>query len=419
MRVTREKLYEEIWAEPMIKVAARYGVSSHFLARLCTRLHVPRPPPGYWVQLEADKASPRPALPAARQGEDLEWSRDEQTPRVPRALPKPPARGRPARRHRARQDAWRHELVAGAKEHFEAAKVSDAGYMRPSKKRLVDLYVTNATLDRALEVANTLFLKLDARGHRVMFAPVDQPLTRPDVDERADPGDRPHHNFERWRPHRATVVYVGTVAIGLTIFELSEQMEARYRNGTWVRISDIPPPAARDRGTLSVDSASTYPRDLPSGRLCLRASSPYAQAAWETQWRENKAADLASKVPAIVRELESAAATIAELVAEGQRKAAIEREQWEAQEAKWRAEELERQRVQNTKKSREDLLAIIEAWGLAKQTENFFADAEKRAAGLEVEERDKLIERLRRGRVLVGSIDALERFGAWKAPEEL
>ena len=34
MSVSREKLYEEVWAEPMLKVGARYGVSSSFLARV-------------------------------------------------------------------------------------------------------------------------------------------------------------------------------------------------------------------------------------------------------------------------------------------------------------------------------------------------------------------------------------------------
>lgn len=47
MAVTRETLYEEVWAEPMTKVAARYGVSSSFLARVCERLNVPRPSRGY------------------------------------------------------------------------------------------------------------------------------------------------------------------------------------------------------------------------------------------------------------------------------------------------------------------------------------------------------------------------------------
>lgn len=57
MTVAREKLFEENWAEPMTKVAARYDVSSSFLARVCERLGVPRPPRGYWEQLRVGKAA--------------------------------------------------------------------------------------------------------------------------------------------------------------------------------------------------------------------------------------------------------------------------------------------------------------------------------------------------------------------------
>jgi hypothetical protein len=35
MGVPREKLFEEIWAEPMTAVATRYNVSSSYLARIC------------------------------------------------------------------------------------------------------------------------------------------------------------------------------------------------------------------------------------------------------------------------------------------------------------------------------------------------------------------------------------------------
>jgi hypothetical protein len=38
MTVTREKLFEEVWAEPMTKVSARYNVSSSYLARVCQRM---------------------------------------------------------------------------------------------------------------------------------------------------------------------------------------------------------------------------------------------------------------------------------------------------------------------------------------------------------------------------------------------
>jgi len=52
MPLTREQLYTLVWAEPMIKVVARYGVSSSYMARVCTLLNVPRPERGYWAKLE-------------------------------------------------------------------------------------------------------------------------------------------------------------------------------------------------------------------------------------------------------------------------------------------------------------------------------------------------------------------------------
>lgn len=34
--INRETLYERVWSEPMLKVAARFGVSSSYMARVCT-----------------------------------------------------------------------------------------------------------------------------------------------------------------------------------------------------------------------------------------------------------------------------------------------------------------------------------------------------------------------------------------------
>ena len=38
MSLTREQLFEELWSEPALKVAARHGVSSSYLARVCDAL---------------------------------------------------------------------------------------------------------------------------------------------------------------------------------------------------------------------------------------------------------------------------------------------------------------------------------------------------------------------------------------------
>ena len=87
--LTREALYDLVWSEPMLKVAARFGVSSSYMARVCTLLYVPRPD--------------------------------------------------------------RHPLTADAKPLFEAGRLSySAGYLRPAKRLLVDLAVTKTGLDKAL-----------------------------------------------------------------------------------------------------------------------------------------------------------------------------------------------------------------------------------------------------------------------------
>jgi len=63
-RYPRERIYEEIWAEPMIKVAKRYNVSDVALAKVCRKLNIPRPGRGYWEKKAAGKpVSKRPALP--------------------------------------------------------------------------------------------------------------------------------------------------------------------------------------------------------------------------------------------------------------------------------------------------------------------------------------------------------------------
>ena len=76
MSVTRETLYNEVWAEPMTTVAARYTVSSSFLARVCERLGVPRPPRGYWAQLQVGKGraqSAKSADLAAKRRKIVAW----------------------------------------------------------------------------------------------------------------------------------------------------------------------------------------------------------------------------------------------------------------------------------------------------------------------------------------------------------
>jgi hypothetical protein len=430
MRVNREKLYEEVWDEPMTKVAVRYRVSSNFLARVCDRLRVPKPPRGYWARLAAGEAMERPDLPAALPGDETEWVREpawmqrrvaeeRQRRDVPQRAQVRPKRK--VRRPRSARPAM-HELLVGARAHFESAPVPresyfdrpGAEYLRPNKKLLLDLFVSKTTLDAGLLLANELFLSLEDRGHRVLIAPQGGPCRRPEVDERKEGG--PERYGGSWRPVRPTVVFIGEVAIGLTIYEQSEEVEMRWVKDKLVRASEVPLP--RGRSAESVPDWSRTKRHLPSGQFCIRASSPYQLAGWEKKWTEEKPGTLSGKISRIVLELEEAAPVIAKLVNEAAAKAEVEQRKWEEDCRRREIEEAERRRVQNIKDATADLHAVIEQYRVKVGIEAFFREAEQRAGLLPPDAATSVLDRLEKARALIGPIDALEALRNWQAPEE-
>ena len=58
----RQKLFDEVWATPVTKLAKGYGLSDVGLRKICVALDVPLPPRGYWQKLAAGKTIPKPAL---------------------------------------------------------------------------------------------------------------------------------------------------------------------------------------------------------------------------------------------------------------------------------------------------------------------------------------------------------------------
>ena len=413
--MTREALYDLVWAEPMLKVAARFDVSSSYMARICTLLNVPRPERGYWAKLAVGKAPPIPPLPEARPGDELAWSRDEYVT-VSRPLPRPPVKTQKRKTKQKTVGFSHHPLINGAKELFTAGRLSPEGYLKPAKRLLIDLIVTKETLDKTLAFANHLFSKLEDRGHRVVLSPKTETFYRATVDVHEVPRKkRGYEDDGLWSPYRRTVVYVGTVAIGLVIVEISEEIEVRYVDGKYVLEKDYVPPKRR---SYAFDHSWTTKKDFPTGRLRLQAYSPYPRADWGKCWQETKSRDLDSQIKVIVKDLEAAAVDIACLVEEGERQAELERQRWEAEQEQWKREEAKRRAAQARKDSTADLLQIIAGWAEANRIEQFFQDAERRADDMEGDEKIKMLERLKLARELVGSIDALDHFMTWRPPDE-
>ncbi|OLN26103.1 hypothetical protein [Desulfosporosinus metallidurans] len=62
----REKLYEEVWAKPVVQVAVQYGVSDVAIHKICKSLNVPVPPRGYWARLRAGEKMKKTPLHVAK-----------------------------------------------------------------------------------------------------------------------------------------------------------------------------------------------------------------------------------------------------------------------------------------------------------------------------------------------------------------
>lgn len=172
--VQRQALYEQVWAQPMTKVAKEYGISNVALAKICKKLNVPYPWRGYWRRKETGKlVKPLPLPPNSdptkqvatihrtiRPEAVVQMSEDalqristeqtaEQKIEVPDRLISP------------------HHLLKVHLEEWRSSKVDDYGAIWSGDIRQLNIRVSPKSLARALRIMDTLFKALEARGHQV------------------------------------------------------------------------------------------------------------------------------------------------------------------------------------------------------------------------------------------------------------
>ena len=415
--VSREELYQLVWSTPMTKVAERFKVSGSYMARVCSVLRVPRPERGYWAQLAVGKAPEKPLLPEAQPGDQLSWSPDGklQLPRRRRLLALAP---RPQGRKLLRPVTGVHGLIRDAKGHYDAGyKVDEGQHLRPHKRLLVDVIASMAGLDKALAFANDLFNEFESHRHRVLISSPAEHFTRIAIDkhEQSSKARHPYYYDRLWYPQRPTVVYVGSVAFGLAIVEMSENVELRYINGKYIRESDYKASKASPRYS---DHSWTTTKDIPCGRLQLLVYAPYPGVFWSLSFDENKSQTLTMDIPTIVKSVENSTEALLEKVKEEERQADLRREQWEAQQEQWKQEEDRRRVAESIEESHEQLAEVIKDWARVVGLEQFFAGVEIRAQDLPEEERQEVLKRLALARKFVGTQDPLDFFRSWKTPLE-
>lgn len=178
--LTRDKLYEQVWSEPIVHVARRLGLCGRGLGKLCARYEIPVPPRGWWAKKQHGHAVRRIPLP----------SRDDSATEIvfqPGEVD--PQLDEPHEVERERDPTWlitvpedlvvSHRLVkqaaSAARKASQEVEKSDvvrwqdryqAKLVRPGPGH-VDIAVSKASLPRASRIMQALLVAFDRRGFEI------------------------------------------------------------------------------------------------------------------------------------------------------------------------------------------------------------------------------------------------------------
>jgi hypothetical protein len=179
----REKLYEQVWNEPVTKVAQRYGVSDVAIAKVCRKMTIPVPGRGYWAKKAHGYPVARKPLPGLKD-----------VPAVARAsVAEHPLQSRPSFPAEAADLAeilrieqlllsgafipqagkgLRNKLLTGTRRALRNGFKDTWGILHAARGEIcLDLRVSKSALSRALELMGMLIAVFESQGLTVAVVP--------------------------------------------------------------------------------------------------------------------------------------------------------------------------------------------------------------------------------------------------------
>lgn len=175
--IERDKLYEQVWTEPIHKLCKQYFLSDRGLGKLCERHNIPVPPRGYWARVAHGQKPKRPPLPPLKEGQRatiyieryLKYAPGEEPPSHP--IPPEVLYERvPEHRVTVPEDLRvNHPLIRGARRLLRGVKPDDRGMLQPPSGCL-HIRVSRTAQTRAVRIVQALFDAMAARGWTVRVA---------------------------------------------------------------------------------------------------------------------------------------------------------------------------------------------------------------------------------------------------------
>lgn len=410
----REALYLLVWREPAERIASLCNISIEGLAKRCAELRIPRPLKGYWKALAKGTAPAVPALPALKKGKMAKIPKKACviTPSSTVTLPKPLP---PATRKQATITGNGYALINDLKTYLPKANVTEDGYYKPAKKKLLDLNVSDTGFDSAIDFLSRFFDALGKQGYRVTLDVPGERLHRAEIDIKEDPKGEGYRWDNLWRPYTPSIICVGDMHFAFNLAEMTEYVPAKKVKNRYVRDEQM---SRWIRGKNSAPFLHVSKHTLPTGRFLLQLYSPHSSAKWLVQFRQTKQCGLISQIPKMILAMQDAVPLITRQLEE----ARIKAEEWRIQYEREHAIYLEKERIRREEEaynaSRTELKSIMVQWAEDKRMEQFFCEAELDAADLDEQQKVQIMERLQLARQFLSEDTAVERLLKWKTPLE-
>ncbi|ENB2032216.1 hypothetical protein ABHE73_002466 [Salmonella enterica] len=411
----REALYKLVWREPAERIAAQYGISTTLLAKRCTEMRIPRPLAGYWKALAKGVAPAVPVLPDLKK-DKVEKASSKASLAVPPPTKVPSKVAVPAPRKRSRTAGSGYALIDDLKTYLPVSSVTKDGYYKPTKKKLLDLNVSEAGFDSAINFLSRFFAALGKQGYWVRLAESGEGLHCQGIDIKEDPKEGGLRYDSLWRPCSASIICVGDMLFAFSLAEMTEYVPAKEINGRYIRDETM---IRWMRGKYDKPFRYVIKHALPTGRFFLQLYSPYSSTNWQVEFRQTKQCGLISQIPKIISAMHEAVPLIKKQLEEARVKAEVRRIQWELDEKRYR----ERDRIKEEKEaynaSLAELKAIMVQWAEDKRIEQFFREAESDVSMLEEKQKGQATERLSLARQFLSVDTAIERLLKWQTPQEI
>jgi len=168
--MTREELYALVWAKPMTKLAASFGLSDVGLRKICVKHDIPTPPLGYWAKLAHGKKVNQPPLPKVASGRFepvrlVEQAREATPDVVAAAMER-------AREHEREHPivvptqplAPLHPLAAAADKALRKARPDGEGFLSLQGEGVPAIKIGPDSIERAIRILDTLAKAVLDRG---------------------------------------------------------------------------------------------------------------------------------------------------------------------------------------------------------------------------------------------------------------